>query len=418
MITIKKALLDYVRPSEHSVYSPSASERWMACPASIKLSADIPNETSSYAKEGVLAHSVCEAVFRRDYFGIDFPPHINMQLAHLPDQGEEMLDCAHQFLDVVTAWLKRDDILGEVIWFGQEVGIPIFLEDECFGTADFLIIGTLGTVVLDFKYGKGKEVKKGSVQLKQYALGVMRNLENIPEDYMFFAVVHQPRMAVIPKVDDYTIADLEVLEDEVVTAIKRSKLDEEPVGGSHCFWCPAKRTKDPALKCPMIKQQAVDMANQNFNEFFKTMEAVRPTDSALVDPEKEAKRDKALIKIISLAPLLSKMAEDAKSELTFRLAQGEALQGVVLRDKEGRRRWVNDDIEDMAKRIKETFPKVEPVRMVQKLITITEVEKLVGKNKCDVLTVKPVSKELIVLDEKVQEILSAFAAFEETVTIE
>jgi hypothetical protein len=417
MITIKNSLLNFVRPSEHSTFSPSASDRWIACPASIKLTEGIPNESSKYADEGTFAHSVCEHIFRESYLGLPIEAGITMGLAQQPDGGAEMIDCANQFVDVVTAWLKFEDEIGEVIWWGQEKGIPIFAEEGCFGTADFIIIGTKGAVIIDFKFGKGKEVKKGSTQLKTYCLGIMRCLENLPEDYKFNAVVHQPRITVVPKVDEYSISDLETFEDIVFKAIQASKVSGEPIGGNHCFWCPANRTKDPALKCPAIKAKVVEAANQNFAEFFNSMNQVRSTD--MVDPEKEKKRDAAMIKIMGLAPLLSKMAEDARSELAHRIAQGEIIPGVMMQEEEGRRRWADSDVEGMAMRIQSQYPSIkDATRVVKSLKTITEIEKIVGKNKLDGLTVKPVTKKLVVLDEKVQEILSSFAQFQETAALE
>ena len=328
MIKITKELLEFKRPSPHSKFSPSASDRWIACPYSIKATEGIPESTSKYAEEGTLAHEICEHIFRERVYGIPTPIDAQMRLALLPDGGEEMEDCAEQYVDLLEAWLKLPE-LGDILWYGEERGIPIFPEEGCFGTGDFTIVGTKGCAVIDFKYGKGKEVKKGSLQLKAYALGIYRHLTNIPKDYEFNAVVFQPRINMIPKVDIYSVDEMVSFEAEVIAAIDESKKEGlTPLEGSHCFWCPAKRTNDPNLKCSAIKQKTLDVANQNFNEFFNDMNLQKNVDSEL-----DKKRDAALIKIMSLAPLLTKMAADAKDELAFRLQQGEAIPGVVLRDK-------------------------------------------------------------------------------------
>jgi hypothetical protein len=48
-------------PSEHAKLSPSASERWMTCPASIRMEEQVPPEPeSTYAAEGTAAHSLGE----------------------------------------------------------------------------------------------------------------------------------------------------------------------------------------------------------------------------------------------------------------------------------------------------------------------------------------------------------------------
>src|SRR3982750_206581 len=46
----------------HSKYSASGSERWFACPASVKLSEGLPDKTSVWAAEGTRAHAVLEKI--------------------------------------------------------------------------------------------------------------------------------------------------------------------------------------------------------------------------------------------------------------------------------------------------------------------------------------------------------------------
>jgi hypothetical protein len=409
MVAINKNLTDFVRPSPHSTFSPSSGDRWLACPFSIGYTKNIPEETSSYAEEGTFAHEVCEHVFRREFYGMPFPPDVNLRLAMLDDSGDEMLDAAEKYVDMITAWLSLPQ-LGKILWYGLEKGLPIFPELGCFGTADFIIIGSNGCAVIDFKYGKGVEVKTRSTQLKLYALAMFRHLKDLPADYEFNAVVFQPRISEIPKIDVYYAEEFVEFENEVYTQIQQaSRTDLAPVEGSHCFWCPAKRTKDPALKCPVIKAKALEVANQNFTQFFNDMN----TPAEAKNKELEAKRDAALMKIISLAPLISKMAKDAEEELAYRIQQGEAIPGAMLRDVDGRRKWRHDDVESMALELIKAFPGkiVDPIRKVVKLKTISELEKIVGKNKLNTLTIKPITKKLIIVDEKVQEVLSAFSAF-------
>ena len=45
---------------KHALLSASASHRWLNCPPSAKLCADIKDEASPYAKQGADAHSLCE----------------------------------------------------------------------------------------------------------------------------------------------------------------------------------------------------------------------------------------------------------------------------------------------------------------------------------------------------------------------
>ena len=50
-------------PLKHAKLSPSASERWISCPASIRMEASVRGEEekeSFYAREGTAAHALAE----------------------------------------------------------------------------------------------------------------------------------------------------------------------------------------------------------------------------------------------------------------------------------------------------------------------------------------------------------------------
>ena len=46
--------------SSHALLSPSSAHRWLNCPLAPRLEATLPEKPSEYAKEGTIAHSVCE----------------------------------------------------------------------------------------------------------------------------------------------------------------------------------------------------------------------------------------------------------------------------------------------------------------------------------------------------------------------
>ena len=64
------------------------------------------------------------------------------------------------------------------------------------------------------------------------------------------------------------------------------------------------------------------------------------------------------------------------------------------------------------------FPDVkDATETVVKLKAIGKIEKIVGKKKCDSLTVRPITKELILQDEQVQKVLTSFSAFTDSISI-
>ena len=50
----------------HAILSASGASRWLACTPSARLEEQFPDSTSEYAKEGTLAHEVCELKVRKN----------------------------------------------------------------------------------------------------------------------------------------------------------------------------------------------------------------------------------------------------------------------------------------------------------------------------------------------------------------
>lgn len=407
-IKIHENLINFIKPDAHSKYSPSSADRWWGgCAYSISATKDIPNETSVYAEEGTLAHSVCEAVFREQMIGLPIPVDLSFSMVALPDKGDEMMAAAHGFYEVCMYWMNNKDIIGDVLWFGQERGIPIFPEKSCYGTGDFTIVGSKASVIIDFKYGK-RNVKADTKQLKAYAAGVARHLDGVPNTYKVFAVIHQPRVPESVKEHSYTIQEMYVALTEIWESIELcERSDNEPIEGSHCFWCSAKRTKNIELRCKLLKDKPLKVAQENFAKFM--------ADSNLApdSPTKKVARDEAIVKLMALLPAIQEIVNQGKEDFLTRLEIGEHVPGIHIVSKTGNRELnaVNDA--DAAKMITKMFPDVDPMRTVTKtsVRTLSDLEKEIGKNKLDPLCVRKVTKEVNVLSEKSNAILNSMSQY-------
>lgn len=408
---ISPALINFVRPSPHSTFSPSAADRWLNCPYSINACKGIPEEKSKYSEEGTLAHSLCEALFRKEFYGLEVPPELMMELTLWDNNNEgafdEMMNCAQGYVDVINYWVNNTEDIGEVLWFGLEKGVPIYANDGCFGTADCLVIGTKGTAIIDYKHGKGKNVSPNSLQLKVYAVGIMRHIANVAEDYKFHSVIFQPRIEDMPKHHAYSIHDIADFAKEVESAIKTSKRsDLTPCEGSHCFWCPAKRTKDLKLKCKLWADKPIALANEEFDKFLAAQ--------ANTEVENKKKRDEAIIKLRALFPLIKQIYEESEDEFMQRLQEGEVIDGVRLVEVMGKRQLNAENDEQAKKLIEEKFPKIKATKIIpakEKLKTITEIEKEIGKGKLDPLCIKKVTKKVDILDNKIRSILGEMSEY-------
>ncbi|MRT52349.1 DUF2800 domain-containing protein, partial [Xylella fastidiosa subsp. multiplex] len=50
--------------SQHAMLSPSSAHRWLHCPASVPLTRTCKDESSPFADEGTVAHTVAADVLR------------------------------------------------------------------------------------------------------------------------------------------------------------------------------------------------------------------------------------------------------------------------------------------------------------------------------------------------------------------
>lgn len=408
MIEIHPNLKNFVRPSAHSKYSPSSAERWWydACSASLRLSEGVATEESKYAKEGTLAHSLSEAKFLNQMFFQPIDPMIYMQIAAFEkEQGREVLaemnahaeDCAGIYFE----WLRATHIIGDVLWFGVERGVPVFPEKDCYGTGDFIIIGTKAAVVIDFKYGVGKVVPASSLQLRVYLAGIFRHLRNIPQDYKFISVVFQPRVDASPGVAEFTPSqinqDLNDCWKSIIASEDRSAL---PRIGSYCFFCPANRPIDPNKRCPAKQKVALEAAALPFQEYLKDLTA--PVDNPLA---KNTRRDQAIVKLLSIKTFLNDTIKELEEEVQARILGGEIFEGVELVDVPGNRAFAYSE-EQVETAIKKAYPQVEVFKTERKLRGISDLEKEIGqKDILTPLTQRKVSKQLRVIEDKQREMI-------------
>jgi len=57
----------------HHPLGASGASRWLACPGSVRLSADLPDPGSAYAEEGTLAHQLAEVCLSQHVDPEDVP---------------------------------------------------------------------------------------------------------------------------------------------------------------------------------------------------------------------------------------------------------------------------------------------------------------------------------------------------------
>ena len=162
-------------PEAHAILSASAAHRWLNCPASVSLTAGLPDTAGEAAAEGTLAHAVCELRIRKQFLEPMSTRSYNAKLKKLqadPQYSAEMAEGAEMYFDTINAYyLER--VSKPHIAVEQKVDYSAYAP-EGYGTADCIIIGGGVLDIVDYKYGKGFSVDaEDNPQLKLYALGAM-----------------------------------------------------------------------------------------------------------------------------------------------------------------------------------------------------------------------------------------------------
>ena len=146
-------------PRAHAVLSPSAAARWLKCPASVAMTASMPEETSPYALEGSIAHAVAESVLTgAPYKAPEGAGGMKPDLDEIAASVKPYTDYVLQAADGAAAFAVEHHL--DCSW----------LAPECFGTSDAVIVQQGTLEIVDLKTGRGVWVKAvGNLQLLIYA---------------------------------------------------------------------------------------------------------------------------------------------------------------------------------------------------------------------------------------------------------
>lgn len=161
--------------TKHALLSPSSAHRWLNCPPSARLEATLPAKTSEFAKEGSLAHSVCE-VSAKLHFGKIKKAEYTKTIKKLktdPLWDDEMLRTAETYVEHLA---ERAMQFNHEPYIAFEV--PVDISDyvpEAKGTCDCVMFGENTLIITDYKHGKGVAVSaNNNPQLMLYALGALK----------------------------------------------------------------------------------------------------------------------------------------------------------------------------------------------------------------------------------------------------
>lgn len=230
----------------HAILSASGASRWMACTPSARLEEQFPDSTSEYAKEGTLAHELCELKVRKNLIEPMHTRTYNSKLKKLKEHElwqDEMDKHTDTYLEYIQG-LVHSYSCTPAVMVEKKVDFSSYVPDG-FGTADCIIIADGTLHVIDFKYGKGVAVSaENNPQMKLYGLGAYL-------EYNFLYAIDKVKMTIVqPRLDEviseYEISTTELMEwaEEVVKPLADMAYRGEGtyIAGNHCRFCRAKAT--------------------------------------------------------------------------------------------------------------------------------------------------------------------------------
>jgi hypothetical protein len=332
----------------HSIYSASGAHRWMACPPSALLEQQFPSETSSFAEEGTAAHDLAEHKLKKALKMRSRKPNSKYQT----DEMDEMTDLYVEYcLEVIEK--AKESCKDLQILIEQKLDFSDYVP-EGFGTGDLVIVGTGTLHVIDLKYGRGVIVSaERNPQMMLYALGALSLFE------MLYDIDKVSMTIIQPRVDNFSTYELSV--EELLTwaeeelkpkALLASQGEGEFCAGEHCRFCRARN------QCRARTLKNLELLKYEFS------------DPALLS-------DDEIAEIIGVAEELSKWASDIYTYATaLAINEGKEWDGFKLVEGRTRRKFTDEEL------VAETAKAAGYTDIYkQSLITITEMEKLMGKKK-------------------------------------
>ena len=334
----------------HALLGASSAHRWMSCPGSALLTADMPDTSSAYAEEGTQAHTVCEATARKmlnEKYRI-----ISAPIAAELEASLEMLECAEIYRDTIDT-IAQELGPSPYIALEQRVDFSHWVSDG-FGTADCIIIGGNTLHVIDYKHGKGVQVEaEDNPQLMLYALGALNHCCLIYDINVVRWSIVQPRNGGVSHARPRFKESLLNWADEVVRpAAALAMTPGAPFSpGEWCRFCKAKGT--------CRARSDYNLALENFDR----------KDAKLMSP---AEISAAILRGCDLVKWLADVEEEALN----RLLTGDQVPGWKAVEGRAIRSWTDAEAA-FRKAVALGVP--EEMLWEKKPVTLAQLEKTMGK---------------------------------------
>ena len=354
--------------SKHAFLSPSGSHRWLNCTPSAMLESEFPDGSSSAADEGTAAHAFCEHKLKKALRRRSKRPVSDYDSDEMQEYTDSYVDYVLEQLEVAKQACKDPMVLIE-----QKVDFSEYVPDG-YGTADCIIVSDDTLQIIDFKYGLGVLVDaEQNTQLMCYSIGALNIFDSLYDIKQVTMHIFQPRRE---NVQSWTIPVDELkawAENELKPKAQMALNGEgEYHPGEWCQFCKA------AVRCRARAEEKLRLAQQEFK-----------MPPLLTDSEIE--------EVLTILPDLTKWADGILAYATdAAVNHGKEWNGFKVVEGRSVRKYKDEELVAQAAK---DHGYTDIYR--QSLITMTEMQKLMGKKQFDQilgdLIVKPQGKPTLVL---------------------
>lgn len=353
--------------SKHAILSASGAHRWLNCTPSARLELEFDDNSGEAAAEGTAAHALSEHKLRKAL-------KMRSKKPVSPYDSDEMDNYTDGYVEYVLEVIEqaKQTCSDPLILIEQRLDFSKYVPDG-FGTGDCVIIADGTLHIIDFKYGQGVLVSaEDNPQMKLYALGALDLFDGIYDIEMVSMTIYQPRRenvstSIVSKESLYQWAE-EVLKPKAELAFAG---DGNYCPGEWCQFCRA------AVKCRARAEAKMKLATFEF--------ALPP----LLSDEEIADILSSIGDLTSWANEIIAYATDAA------VNHGKKWPGFKVVEGRSNRKYKDEEaVAEAAKNAgyRDIYK--------QSLITITEMEKLMGKTKFNEvlggLIMKPPGKPTLV----------------------
>ena len=386
--------------STHSALSPSAAERWVACPGSIALSATVPKKPSSpAAAQGTCTHTLGEWLVTGQVTEADIRKLIGTKMAtwdgFIVPVTEEMVDGAVLYAETVEALAQEFGTTTKPVIAKAEAKVAATsIDPEVRGTADYVLyqVGKR-LVVIDLKFGKKAVNPVENKQLGIYLVGAMDSLAKTDNFEELELIVVQPRAGGKP-VRRWVVPMewVKNFREEMRKAVAETRKPKPKLAaGNWCFFCPVKGVKreDGSLACPEIGRELQKQAHADFDSV--------PTASGMPSPA--TMNAEAIAKTLSWKSVILSWFTDLEERAKEMRQVGLDVPGFKLVESRTHRQWAKDAaavVEDLA-----LFADEKDLYGERELKSVSQVEELLGGKKTGFLEkmglVKRAKGELVIV---------------------